>query len=145
MAFLKRDGAAGRRVGVLRQARRPSASDPQVLALFDRAVADLDRAGAEIIDPFVIPEFDRFPPSLHPLSEVKAAIARYLARTGPTFPKSLSDIMASGKFPSLHEVGLIETASAPAPGDDPVVNQLEADEARMRTAYLAAMEESRMG
>jgi Asp-tRNA(Asn)/Glu-tRNA(Gln) amidotransferase A subunit family amidase len=140
-AFLKRDGAAGRRIGVLRQACCPSASDPQVLALFDRAVADLDRAGAEIIDPFVIPEFDQFPPSLHPLSEVKAAIERYLAKTGPTFPKRLSDIMASGKFHPLHEVGLIETASAPAPDEDPIVERLEADEARMRIAYLAAMDE----
>src|SRR5260370_18349721 len=114
MAFLKRDGAVGRRIGVLRQASRPGASDPQVLALFDRAVADLHRAGAEIIDPFVIPEFDQFPPSLHPLSEVRAAIERYLARTGPTFPKSLLDIMASGKFHPLPEVGLLATASAPA-------------------------------
>jgi hypothetical protein len=32
MAFLKRDGAAGRRIGVLRHACRPSASDSQVLA-----------------------------------------------------------------------------------------------------------------
>jgi len=144
MAFLKRDGAVGRRIGVLRQASSPGASDPQVLALFDRAVADLHRAGAEIIDPFVIPEFDQFPPSLHPLSEVRAAIERYLARTGPTFPKSLLDIMASGKFHPLHEVGLLATASAPAPDKDPVVEQLEANEARMRIAYLAAMDEMRI-
>ena len=144
MAFLKRDGAVVRRIGVLRQACRPSASDPQVLALFDRAVADLQRVGAEIIDPFMIPEFDQFPPSLHPLSEVRAAIERYLARIGPTFPKSLSDITASGKFHPLHEVGLLATAPAPPPDEDPVVERLEADEARMRTAYLAAMDEMRI-
>jgi len=40
-AFLKRDGAMGRRIGVLRQASRLDASDPQVLTLFDRAIADL--------------------------------------------------------------------------------------------------------
>ena len=121
IAFLKRDGAVGRRIGVLRQACRPGASDPQVLALFDRAVADLDRAGAEIIDPFIIiPEFDQFMPSLHPLSEVRVAIERYLAKTGPAFPKSLSDIMASGKFHPLHEFGLIETASAPPPDEIPL-------------------------
>ena len=143
-SFLKRDVAVGRRIGVLRQACRPTVSDPQVLALFERAVADLHRAGAEIIDPVVIPEFDQFPPSLHPLSEVRAAIERYLARTGPTFPKSLSDIMASGKFHPLHEVGLLATASAPTPDEDPVVQQLDADEARMRIAYLAAMDEKRI-
>jgi len=45
MGFLNRDAAMGRRVAVLRQACRPDASDPQVLALFDRAVADLHRTG----------------------------------------------------------------------------------------------------
>lgn len=97
-----------------------------------------------IIDPFVIPEFDEFPPSRHPLSEVRAAIERYLAKTGPTFPKSLSDIMASGKFHPLHEVGLLATASAPAPEDDPIVHKLEADEARMRIAYMMAMDSLRI-
>ena len=63
-AFLKRDGAVGKRIGVLRQTCRPDASDAQVLCLFDRAVADLRSAGAEIIDPFTIPEFDQFVPRL---------------------------------------------------------------------------------
>ena len=143
-AFLKREGAVRRRIGVLRQASRPDASDPQVLSLFERAVADLRSAGAEIIDPFIIPEFDQFTPRLHPLSEVRAAIERYLSWTGPTFPKTLSDIMASGKFHPLHEVGLLETSTALAPDEDPVVEQLEADEARMRIAYLAAMDEMRI-
>jgi len=139
--FLKRDGAAGKRIGVLRQASRPDTSDPQVLSLFDRAIADLRTAGAEIIDPFVIPEFDEFAPRLHPLSEVRAAIERYLAKTGPNFPKRLAAVMALGKFHPLHEVGLRETAAAPVPEEDPVVKQLESDEARMRTAYLVAMHE----
>ena len=143
-AFLNRDGAVGRRIGVLRQASPPAASNPEVLGLFDRAVTDLQHVGAEIIDPFIIPEFDQFPPSLHPLSEVRAAIERYLAKTRPAFPKNLSDIVASGKFHPLHEVGLLATASAPTPDEDPVVEQLEADEARMRIAYLAAMDELRI-
>jgi len=143
-AFLKRDGAVGKRIGVLRQACRPDASDPQVLGLFDRAVADLRRAGAEIIDPFVIQEFDQFVPRLHPLSEVRVAIERYLARIGPKFSKNLAEVMTSGKFHPLHEVGLLETSTASVPEEDPVVKQLEADEARMRAAYLAAMDELRI-
>jgi amidase len=143
-AFLKPDGAVGRRIGVLRQASHPDTSDPEVLALFDRAVADLRSAGAEIIDPFTIPEFDQFVPRLHPLSEVRVAIECYLAKTGPKFPKTLAAVMASGKFHPLHEVGLRETAAAPVPEEDPVVKQLEADEARMRTAYIAAMDELRI-
>jgi hypothetical protein len=52
--------------------------------------------------------------------------------------------MALGKFHPLHEVGLLETSSAPPPEEDPIVKQLEADEARMRTAYLAAMDDLRV-
>ena len=83
-------------------------------------------------------------PRLHPLSEVRVAIERYLAKIGPKFPKSLVEVMSSGKFHPLHEVGLLETSTASVPEEDPIVKQLEADEARMRTAYLAAMDELRI-
>src|SRR5260370_2683129 len=52
--------------------------------------------------------------------------------------------MASGKFRPLHEVGLLATASASSPDEDHVVERLEADEARMRIAYLEAMDEKRI-
>jgi hypothetical protein len=138
-AFLKPGAARGRRIGVLRAAFE--ASDPQVLALFDRAIADLRDAGAEIVDPFVIPEFAAFTPRAHPASEVRAAIERYLAATGDAFPKSLADVLATKKFHPLHEIGLMEAAASLAPADDPVVHKLEADEVRMRAAYLTAMDE----
>jgi Asp-tRNA(Asn)/Glu-tRNA(Gln) amidotransferase A subunit family amidase len=142
--FLDAGGARGKRLGVLRQAFPPEASDPQVVALFDRAAQALRAAGAEIIDPFTIPEFAEFGPRPHPLSEVRAAVERYLAGTGPAFPKTLAEIVAAEKFHPLHEVSLRETAVAPPPREDPVVARLEADEARMRRAYLAAMERERL-
>ena len=43
-AFLKPDGARGKRLGVLRQAFPPDASDPQVVALLEQAIADLRKA-----------------------------------------------------------------------------------------------------
>jgi len=139
---LKRDGARGKRIGVLRQAFPPHASDPQVTALVDRAAEDLRAAGATIVDPFVVPEFASFPPRSHPLSEVRAAIEAYLAKTGPEFPKTLSEVVASQKFHPLHEVGLVTTAVAPPPREDPVVHNLEAEEIRMREAYDKAMRDA---
>ncbi|MYZ48625.1 amidase family protein [Propylenella binzhouense] len=139
-ASLDPDGLKGRRLGVLRQAFPPQRSDPQVLALLDRALADLRRAGAIVVDPFEISGFDAFPPRPHPLSEVRAAIERYLATTGPGFPKSLAEVVAAGTFHPLHEVSLRATATAPAPEDDPVVHALEALEAEMRAAYSEAMD-----
>jgi len=56
----------------------------------------------------------------------------------------MSEIMVSGKFLPLHEDGLLAVASAPPPEEDTVVERLEADEARMRIAYLAVMDEMRI-
>jgi amidase len=143
-ASLKPDGARGKRLGVLRQAFAPQASDPQVIALVDRATADLRVLGAEIVDPFTVPEFEHFPARPHPQSEVRAAIERYLATTGPSFPKTIAAVVATEKFHPLHEVGLKAAAMAPAPANDPIVRELEGFEIRMREAYLAAMERDRV-
>jgi Asp-tRNA(Asn)/Glu-tRNA(Gln) amidotransferase A subunit family amidase len=142
--FLKSDGARGKRLGVLRQAFPSQASDPHVVALVERAIADLRKAGAEIVDPFTVPEFEQFPARPHPQSEVRAALERYLATTGPSFPKTIAAVVATEKFHPLHEVGLKAAAVAPAPAIDPVVRDLEAFEIRMREAYLAAMERARI-
>jgi len=143
-AGLKTDGARGKRLGVLRQAFPPHAADPHVVGLLDRAIADLRRAGADIVDPFLVPAFREFPPQLHPLSEVRAAIERYLRGTGPAFPKTLAEIMTAEKFHPIHEVGLRETSVAPPPREDPIVHKLEATEAQMRRVYLDAMDASRI-
>jgi amidase len=143
-AFLDKSGARGKRLGVLRQAFSPEASDPTVVALLERAIEDLRRGGADIVDPFIVPEFAEFPAQPHPASEVRAALERYLKGTRPQFPKTLAEIVASGKFHPLHEAGLRATAAAPSPRDDPAVRVLEADEVRMRRAYLAAMDRDRI-
>jgi Asp-tRNA(Asn)/Glu-tRNA(Gln) amidotransferase A subunit family amidase len=137
---LQTDGARGRRLGVLRQAFPADASDPQVLALFDAALAALCEAGAVIVDPFEVPDFADFPPQPHPLSEVRAAIERYLASTGEEFPKTLADVCASGKFHPLHELSLLETSKAPTPAEDPLAIAQKSNEAEMRAAYLRAMD-----
>ena len=133
------DGARGRRIGVLRQAFPPKASDTQVTALLDRAVVDLRALGAEIVDPFEISDFADFPPRLHPFSEVRMAIEKYLAGTGTGFPKTLAAIAAAREVHPIHEIDLRETALAPPPTEDPEVSELVALEARMRTAYDTAM------
>ena len=139
-AFLKADGMRGKRIGVLRQAFPPDASDPAVTALVDQAVKDLRAGGSLVVDPFTIPEFADHPARPHPASEVRAAIEKYLARTGRGFPKSIADIVASKNFHPLHETGLVAAAVAPLPSEDPAVKLLEADEVLMRTAYERAMQ-----
>ena len=57
-AFLDEDGLRGARLGVLRALVDTEDADPEITALFETALADLRRAGAEIIDPLVIDNFD---------------------------------------------------------------------------------------
>jgi amidase len=141
---LKTNGAQGKRLGVLRQAFPREASDPDVLAMVERAIDDLRRLGAEIVDPFLIADFDRFPPRPHPHSEVRAALERYLRTTAPGYPKTVAEILVTKKFHPLHEAGLVAAMQAPDPADDPVVRELEAHEVQMRRAYSQAMQAARL-
>src|SRR5260370_23344128 len=137
---LNRDGMRGKRIGVLRQAFPRESSDQFVTALVDQAVEDMRLLGAVVVDPFEVPEFSRFAPQSHPLSEVRAAVERYLATTGAGFPKSLAEVVESDKFHPLHEVSLRATAIAPSPQKDPIVTELEKSEAHMRLSYVKAMQ-----
>jgi amidase len=55
--FLRADGLRGARLGVLRALVDTADADPQVTALFEKAVEDLRAHGAEIVDPVEIPNF----------------------------------------------------------------------------------------
>jgi amidase len=54
--YLVADGLQGARIGVLRELSDDN-PDPEVTALFEQAISDLDSLGAEIIDPAVVPDF----------------------------------------------------------------------------------------
>ena len=71
---------------------------------------------------------------------MRASFERYLATTGPGYPKTVADIIATKKFHPLHEAGLIAALQAPDPADDPVVRELEVHEIEMRRAYSQAMQ-----
>jgi Asp-tRNA(Asn)/Glu-tRNA(Gln) amidotransferase A subunit family amidase len=55
LTFLDRDGLQGTRIGVLRSLVDQEEADTSILRIFEDAVADLERLGAEVVDPF---EFD---------------------------------------------------------------------------------------
>jgi len=54
--FLRKDGLEGARIGVLRILSEAD-PDPEVHALFEKAVEDLATLGATVVDPVVIPDF----------------------------------------------------------------------------------------
>jgi Asp-tRNA(Asn)/Glu-tRNA(Gln) amidotransferase A subunit family amidase len=71
----------GARLGVLR-AFVPQETDPEVRALFEAALDDLRAAGAEIVDPLVIPDFERHLAGGRFCNRFRADVAAYLDARG---------------------------------------------------------------
>jgi amidase len=100
-AALVRDGLRGARIGVLRQAYERDTTDPEIVEVFMKAVDDLRRAGATIVDPAGIEGLEaiRRAQGVGPCMGFKYDINRYLASHGDRIPmKSLAEIVKSGRF-----------------------------------------------
>ncbi len=95
--FLDVHGLEGARIGVLRELSEND-PDPEVHALFEKAIADMRAAGAEIIDPLVVPKFDELSQNQW-CPMFRYDINRYLESLGKEAPvKNLKEIVASGLY-----------------------------------------------
>ncbi len=99
----------GKRIGVLREMFTTGPIDPEVIALFDRAVADLKTGGALILDPVLTGTNLRNASAsdtagtTHPYELIPAANA-YLQRLGPDRPfKKIEDMFAAAGHATIHE------------------------------------------
>ncbi len=100
-AALVADGLRGARIGVLRQAYERETTDAEVVQVFTKAVDDLRRGGASIVDPARVEGLDniRRAQGVGPCMGFKYDINRYLAGHGDMVPvKSLAEIVKSGRF-----------------------------------------------
>ena len=64
LQYLDPEGLKGARLGVLRAVSNTETADPEMVALFDRAIEDLKGLGAEVVDPLEISGFDEYKESL---------------------------------------------------------------------------------
>jgi hypothetical protein len=105
---------------VLRQIFTEKVSDARIIAHFQSTIAELKAAGAEIVDPFVIPELDSLPrPIANPPAQFKDDLTRWIAKhPGVPYP-SVEAIIESKLLHPLHQP-LFELAAASKPvSDDP--------------------------
>ena len=58
-SFSRSGTLRGARFGIVRELAPKDDTDPNVLAAFEKAIQDLKKAGATIIDPFVIPNLKK--------------------------------------------------------------------------------------
>jgi Asp-tRNA(Asn)/Glu-tRNA(Gln) amidotransferase A subunit family amidase len=137
--FLDAGALQGKRIGVLRALVDTEDADPQVTEVFEQALADLRSAGAEIIDPFQIPNLD---------DHLDASSCRrfrydmyiYLQSLGDEAPmRDVMEARESGQYSPQAEGGLDYFGEGPldvppTEWDPPCAEYFEHEE---RQAYLA--------
>ncbi len=140
---LVRDGLRGARIGVLHQAYDRPTLDPEIKAIFERALDEMRRQGATIIDPVAVPGLRAIRRlQTGPCNTFKRDFNRYLASLGPDAPvKSLAALIRSRKYHPSIEVRLkdaeaVQDTSASNPG----CKSEEVMRARLRTAVTQLMD-----
>jgi Asp-tRNA(Asn)/Glu-tRNA(Gln) amidotransferase A subunit family amidase len=139
---LLRDGLKGARIGVLRQAYERPTTDPEIVEVFKKAVEDLRKAGAEIIDPANVPlDNVRRAEGAGPCGGFKYDINRYLASHGDRIPvKSLQDIIRSRQFHPSVQRRLEQSQEGAENGPDTPACKAEAEyREKVRVAVLEVM------
>jgi amidase len=147
--FLVPGGLKGARIGVLRQAYerndrdgRPT-QDSEVVAVFMKAVKDLEASGATIVDPAGIDSLNAITRSggggCNPF---KYDLERYLAARGQNAPvKTIDDIVRSGNYHPSIQLRLQQAQAVTEPPEESAgCKSREAMRERFRAAVTAMMD-----
>ncbi len=143
--FLDRNGLKKARIGVFRTFADAPRGDAAVKALFDQALADMAAAGAEIVDPLVVPDFAGLTKSLW-CDMFGADVDAYLASRGPSVPfRTLADIVASGLFLPANERRMRQALAADRTANAGCLDLYRDPRTiKLREAVLAAMDKDRL-
>jgi amidase len=143
--YLKKDGLQGARLGVLRALVDTAQADIEVTEVMERAIEELRAAGAEIVDPFEIEDFDRLRTATGFCSRFRYDLAAYLATRGDSAPiRSLEQVDATGHYLAMNAQAMewaMGTDVAPEAQQPPCVD-VQGDPRRKQflDAVLAAMD-----
>jgi Asp-tRNA(Asn)/Glu-tRNA(Gln) amidotransferase A subunit family amidase len=145
--FLDKNGLRGARIGVFRPYIDAATTDPQIKALTEKAIQDLKAQGAEIVDPFVIPNFETLTRGIG-CGDFQADLNNYLAKHGQGAPvKNLAEIIESGLYLPYIDARLKAAAApkpegtTPAPCEDVYHNEKKI---AFREAILTAMTQNKV-
>ncbi len=106
-AFLDTGGLKGARIGVLRALVNTEDADPEVVAVFEQAIADLRAAGATIVDPFTVDNFANHLDADVFCVRFRYDMEQYLKSLGPDAPiKDVMEVYESGEYSPYIKEGL---------------------------------------
>ena len=145
---LRADGLKGARLGVLPQAYLTATTDTEVVRVFNRAIADLRKQGATVIDSVVIPELDSLRRAqTGGCNPFKYDFERYLAsRNDSTLPvKTVAELIRSRRFHPSIEVRLTSAQAESLPPErNPGCAARDRFREALRAAVLRGMEGNRL-
>jgi len=144
---LRRGALQGARIGVLRQAYDRPTLDGEVRQLFERALADLRRAGAVVIDSVRVDSLEAIQRRQQGgCNRFKADLERYFAARAPNAPvKTLEEIIRSRRFhPTVEQRLRDAAASTDVPETSPGCLSRERVRAEVRTAVTQLMDTQRL-
>lgn len=137
--FLVKDGLKGARIGVLRELSDDNV-DPEVKALFEQAILDLESLGAEIVDPLDIPGFSSLRQNQWCATfrkDVESYLATYVQRDSLS---TLEDIIRIGSGSRFSMDRLTDHASRSGRWGDPEEACGDAYQDPKRIAFRKAIE-----
>jgi Asp-tRNA(Asn)/Glu-tRNA(Gln) amidotransferase A subunit family amidase len=103
---LRPDGLQGARIAVLNQAWERASTDPEVRTVFLRAVADLRRAGATVLDSVPLPGYDTLQRISRGCNRFRHDLEAYLADHPSAPVKTVAQVLQSRRFHPSVEVRL---------------------------------------
>ena len=95
--FLDRDGLRGARIGVFRQYLDTPTTDPEVKRVTEHALEELKAAGATVMDPFTLPNYEALTKDLW-CGDFQADLNTYLAKHPNAPYHDLHSIVDSGLY-----------------------------------------------
>jgi Asp-tRNA(Asn)/Glu-tRNA(Gln) amidotransferase A subunit family amidase len=140
--FIVKDGLKSARIGILRQAYESATTDSQVVDVFNRALEDMKKAGASVVEARI----DSLQQVLRGgggCSRFKYDLETYFAQRGEGAPvKTVEQIARSRRFHPSVEVRLTNAQrdSSPPPSQQPGCRNREAMQQRLREAVTGLMD-----
>ncbi len=112
--YLDKDALKGKRIGVLRTLVDTDDADPEIIAIFIKAIEDLRAAGAIIVDPFEIDNFAQHLDAPNFCRRFRYDMHEYLKSLGPDAPiKDVMEVYESGQYSPYVKGGLESFGAGP--------------------------------
>lgn len=111
--FLNADGLEGKRLGVLRVLVDQDGADPEIQEIFARALGELETAGAEIVDPFSITDFEALSDAIPFCPRFRYDVAQYFATLETPPLTDVNEVLETGQIADATRGSFSFYAAAP--------------------------------